>query len=158
MVTVNFSIPDEVKDAFNATFSDANKSVVIADSMREAVGRTHRKQSSDRAVDAIFARRHCAPVRSASELARSRTSHRLCNERSRRAVPQSIFVTRADPLFCTAIQAVLEYVRCLAYCVRPCLRNDCRVSRKAVHKIFNTYVPTLDFSHHCSNRFCRSEG
>ena len=77
MATVTFIVPDEVKDAFNATFSDANKSVVIADLMREAVGRTHRKQSSDRAVDAILTRRHCAPVRSASELARSRTSHRL---------------------------------------------------------------------------------
>ena len=76
MATVNFSIPDEVKDAFNATFSDVNKSAVIADLMREAVERARRKQASDRAVDAILTRRRRAPVRSASELARSRTSNR----------------------------------------------------------------------------------
>ena len=76
MATVNFSVPDEVKDALNATFSDVNKSVVIADLMREAVERARRKQASDRAVDAILARRHRATVRSAGELARSRTSNR----------------------------------------------------------------------------------
>ena len=76
MATVNFSIPDEVKNAFNATFSDVNKSAVIADLMREAVERARRKQASDRAVDAILARRRRAPVHSASELARSRTSNR----------------------------------------------------------------------------------
>ena len=76
MVNVNFSIPDEVKDAFNATFSDVNKSAVIADLMREAVERARRKQAGDRAVDAILARRRRAPARSASELARSRTSNR----------------------------------------------------------------------------------
>ena len=47
MATVNFSVPDEVKDAFNATFSDVNKSAVIADLMREAVERARRKQASD---------------------------------------------------------------------------------------------------------------
>ena len=76
MATVNFSVPDEVKDAFNATFFDVNKSAVIADLMREAVERARRKQASDRAVDAILARLRRAPVRSASELARSRTSNR----------------------------------------------------------------------------------
>ena len=76
MATVNFSVPDEVKDAFNATFFDVNKSAVIADLMREAVERARGKQGSDRAVDAILARRRRAPARSASELARSRTSNR----------------------------------------------------------------------------------
>ena len=76
MATVNFSVPDEVKDAFNATFFDVNKSAVIADLMREAVERARRKQASDRAVDAILARLRRAPVRSASDIARSRTSNR----------------------------------------------------------------------------------
>ena len=76
MATVNFSVADEVKDAFNATFPDVNKSAVIADLMREAVERARRKQASDRAVDAILVRRRRAPARSASELARSRTSNR----------------------------------------------------------------------------------
>ena len=76
MATVNFSVPDEVKDAFNATFSEVNKSAVIADLMREAVERARRKHASDTAVDAILARRHRAPVRSASELLRSRMRNR----------------------------------------------------------------------------------
>ena len=76
MATVNFSVPDEVKDAFNATFSDVNKSAVIADLMREAVERARRKQASDRAVDAILARRRRAPVYSASELLRKRMRNR----------------------------------------------------------------------------------
>ena len=76
MATVTFIVPDEVKDAFNATFSDANKSVVIADLMREAVERARRKHASDRAVEAILARRRRAPVYSASELLRSRVRNR----------------------------------------------------------------------------------
>ena len=39
MSTVNFSVPDDVKEAFNATFAGQNKSAVIADLMREAVQR-----------------------------------------------------------------------------------------------------------------------
>lgn len=51
MATVTFSVPDEVNDAFNATFSDVDKSAVIANLMREAVERARRKQASDRIVD-----------------------------------------------------------------------------------------------------------
>ena len=77
MATVIFIVPDDVNDAFNATFADVNKSGVTASLMGEAVERARRKQASDRAVDAILARRRRSPVRSASELARSRTSNRL---------------------------------------------------------------------------------
>ena len=76
MATVTFSVPDDVNDAFNATFADANKSAVIAELMREAVERAHGKQASDRAVDAILARQRRAPVYSASELLRSRMRNR----------------------------------------------------------------------------------
>jgi hypothetical protein len=37
MATVNFSVPDEVKEAFDKTFGDRNKSAVIAELMRRAV-------------------------------------------------------------------------------------------------------------------------
>jgi hypothetical protein len=37
MGTMNFSIPDDVKDAFNETFAAENKSAIIADLMRRAV-------------------------------------------------------------------------------------------------------------------------
>ena len=37
MGTMNFSIPDDVKDKFNEVFKDENKSAVIAELMRRAV-------------------------------------------------------------------------------------------------------------------------
>ena len=37
VATVNFSVPDEVKEAFDETFGDRNKSAVIAELMRRAV-------------------------------------------------------------------------------------------------------------------------
>lgn len=57
MATVNFSVPDEVKEAFNETFKDQNKSAIIADLMREAVERAQRKQRSHEAIARILERR-----------------------------------------------------------------------------------------------------
>lgn len=37
MSTVNFSVPEEIKRAFNRTFKGRNKSAVIAELMRRAV-------------------------------------------------------------------------------------------------------------------------
>ncbi|MDN5936768.1 MAG: hypothetical protein L0H75_11465, partial [Nitrosospira sp.] len=37
MATVNYSVPDDVKEAFNRSFADHNKSAIIADLMRKAV-------------------------------------------------------------------------------------------------------------------------
>ena len=62
MATVNFSIPDEVKEAFNETFKDQNKSAIIADLMREAVERARRKQRSHEAIASILERRKQAPT------------------------------------------------------------------------------------------------
>jgi len=57
MATVNFSVPDDVKEAFNNTFKDQNKSAIIADLMREAVERARRKQRSHEAIASILERR-----------------------------------------------------------------------------------------------------
>ena len=57
MATVNFSVPDKVKDAFDETFKDQNKSAIITDLMREAVERAQRKQRSHEAVARILERR-----------------------------------------------------------------------------------------------------
>ena len=43
MATVNFSVPDDVKDAFDKTFGDKNKSAIVAELMRRAV-REHQLQ------------------------------------------------------------------------------------------------------------------
>lgn len=68
MATVNFSVPDDVKEAFNATFQGQNKSAVIAELMREAVERARRKQRSHEAIPRILARREHAPTLSTSDI------------------------------------------------------------------------------------------
>lgn len=49
MSTVHFSVPNDVKDAFNRTFEAHNKSVIIADliskAVSEAEAQTHRKEA-----------------------------------------------------------------------------------------------------------------
>ncbi|MDS4041681.1 MAG: hypothetical protein RKP20_10940 [Candidatus Competibacter sp.] len=57
MATVNFSVPEEVKQAFNETFKDRNKSAVIAELMREAVERVRRREQQSEAIDRILALR-----------------------------------------------------------------------------------------------------
>lgn len=57
MATVNFSIPDDVKEAFNETFKGRNKSAIIADLMREAVERVRRREQSQAAIREILKRR-----------------------------------------------------------------------------------------------------
>jgi len=61
MSTVNFSVPDDVKEAFNATFAGQNKSAVIAGLMREAVERAQQKLDSQAAYLRILERRKHAP-------------------------------------------------------------------------------------------------
>lgn len=61
MSTVNFSVPEDVKQAFNAAFEGQNKSAVIADLMREAVARAHRREVHQTAVGRILASRTSAP-------------------------------------------------------------------------------------------------
>ena len=61
MSTVNFSVPEDVKEAFNATFEGQNKSAVIAELMRDAVQRERRRQQHRSAVDRILANRINAP-------------------------------------------------------------------------------------------------
>lgn len=73
MATVNFSVPDDVKEAFNIAYQGQNKSAVIADLMREAIERAERKQRSHDAISRIMERRKHAPsvtdeqIRSARE-------------------------------------------------------------------------------------------
>ena len=76
MASVNFSVPDDVKEAFNAAFEGQNKSAVIAELMREAVERAERRQRSRAAIERILARRPGAPVRSAKQLKGAREKGR----------------------------------------------------------------------------------
>ena len=57
MATVCFTIPDEVRDAFNEAFNDRNKSAIIAALMREAVDRLQRRRRSHEAIRRMLNRR-----------------------------------------------------------------------------------------------------
>ena len=61
MSSVSFSVPADVKEAFNAAFKGQNKSAVIADLMQEAVERSQRRQRHRNAVERILANRVNAP-------------------------------------------------------------------------------------------------
>ena len=76
MSTVNFSVPEEVKQAFNETFQGQNKSAIIADLMREAVERAERKLGHHRAIARILERRKNAPTVSEEEIRASREDGR----------------------------------------------------------------------------------
>lgn len=76
MGTVNFSIPDDVKEAFNTVFDGQNKSAIVAQLMREAVERAELKERSRVAITRILQARPQAPVRSAKTLRAAREKGR----------------------------------------------------------------------------------
>jgi hypothetical protein len=57
MATMNFSVPDDVRKAFDKAFARQNKSAVIANLMREAVARRERLKMRRDALRRIAARR-----------------------------------------------------------------------------------------------------
>lgn len=72
MATMNFSIPDDVKERFNQTFANANKSAVVTRLLEEAIERTERKRQSDEAVQRILAIRKTATPCTTEEILRIR--------------------------------------------------------------------------------------
>jgi hypothetical protein len=76
MATVNFSVPDDVKQDFNAAFAGENKSAVIANLMRQAVAERRRVSRRADVIAALFdLRRGQAPV-TPDEVAKARTAGR----------------------------------------------------------------------------------
>ncbi|MDP2432804.1 MAG: hypothetical protein Q8O33_12330 [Pseudomonadota bacterium] len=76
MSTVNFSVPEEVKQVFNETFLGQNKSAIISELMLEAVERARRRQLSHDAIARILERRTHAPLVTAEELQAAREADR----------------------------------------------------------------------------------
>jgi metal-responsive CopG/Arc/MetJ family transcriptional regulator len=76
MSTVNFSVPEDVKQAFNETFQGQNKSAIIAGLMREAVERAERKQRHHRAIARILDRHKKAPSMTEEDLRAAREEGR----------------------------------------------------------------------------------
>lgn len=76
MATVNFSVPDEVKEAFNQAFAGRNKSAIIAELMMRAVEEQHRLRRRARAIDRLVALRRCARAVTAKEVRAARHAGR----------------------------------------------------------------------------------
>ena len=76
MGTANFSVPDDVKEAFDKVFEGRNKSAVVTELMREAVDREERRQRGRAAVERILETRSKAPVRTEKALRAAREKGR----------------------------------------------------------------------------------
>jgi metal-responsive CopG/Arc/MetJ family transcriptional regulator len=76
MATVNFSVPDDVKEAFDKTFGGQNKSAIIADLMRRAVRDHHLQKRRENLFRQLTAARSRRPTLTAAELQKARTAGR----------------------------------------------------------------------------------
>ena len=54
MATVNFSVPEEIKKAFQEAFAKENRSAIIARLMQEAVEDRKRQERRAAAIDALL--------------------------------------------------------------------------------------------------------
>lgn len=59
MATVNFSVPDSVKEDFNARFQGRNKSAIISDLMERAIEEAERAARRKVMMDALKAGAPC---------------------------------------------------------------------------------------------------
>ena len=76
MATVNFSVPDEIKEAFQETFANENRSAIIARLMKEAVEDRKRQERQAAAIDALLELRRKQRPASDAEIARARQAGR----------------------------------------------------------------------------------
>lgn len=88
MATMNFSIPDEVKESFNQTFANENKSAIVTRLMQEAVAQARRKAQSDAAFMRILAGRQNAPQVSTDSILQTRDAIRAESDRAHGIPPR----------------------------------------------------------------------
>jgi hypothetical protein len=72
MATMNFSIPNDIKDKFNQAFQGKNKSAVVSELMVEAIERNDKQQRSKAAINRIIERRKHAPTVTDEEIRAAR--------------------------------------------------------------------------------------
>jgi len=72
MSTFNFSVPDDVKKAFNQTFKGENKSAVLTRLMRDAVEERNRQKQRMAAINAILHLRQKSHVTNNAEIKKAR--------------------------------------------------------------------------------------
>lgn len=56
MATMNFSIPDNIKERFNRAFANENKSAIVTALLEEAIERAERKAQRNEAIERILLR------------------------------------------------------------------------------------------------------
>jgi hypothetical protein len=76
MATMNFSVPDDVKAAFNRAYAGVNKSAVLTHLLREAVEERQRLKRRRRAIDRLLRIRRAAPPTGARALRAERVKGR----------------------------------------------------------------------------------
>ena len=76
MATVNFSVPEDVKEAFNQAFEGQNKSAIVAELMRRAVEEAERRRSRAAAIARLSERRKKRPTADDAEIRSARQSGR----------------------------------------------------------------------------------
>ena len=76
MATVNFSVPDDVKERFNKAFAGQNKSQIIAELMVRAVEEQALRKRRARAIDALLRRRPDRPAASVAQVRKAREAGR----------------------------------------------------------------------------------
>lgn len=72
MATINFSVPDDVKDDFNKTFKGENKSAILTRLMRDAVEERKRQKRRMTAINAILRLRAKSVAVSDDEIRKAR--------------------------------------------------------------------------------------
>jgi hypothetical protein len=76
MATVNFSVPDEIKEAFQEAFAEENKSAVIARLMLQAVEEKKLEKRRAAAIEKLLDLRQKQRPVSNAEVARARQTGR----------------------------------------------------------------------------------
>jgi hypothetical protein len=74
--TVNFSVPEEVKRAFNEAFAGENKSAVIADLMERAIEERQQRLRRAAAIDALLEQRRTQRPVTTAKVAAARRAGR----------------------------------------------------------------------------------
>jgi metal-responsive CopG/Arc/MetJ family transcriptional regulator len=76
MATVNFSVPDEVKAAFDRTFAGQNKSGIVAELMRRAVQEAEQRRRREQLFKQLSAARSRRPTATAEQRRAAREAGR----------------------------------------------------------------------------------
>lgn len=76
MATVNFSVPNDVRDEFNRCFAGENKSAILTQLMRDAIEKYKRQQRRGLAIERLLAFRQMQPPINQQQIRESREALR----------------------------------------------------------------------------------